>query len=128
MSSKSVEAVVAAALALASCATIPDPREMAKACDVKYRVSNPAAANVARASPDLRLDAGLRAFGPGVYACVVATITASGELRDAKVVEASQPAFGEYFLEIVKRGHYVAATSATGEPLTTTAVMSASSW
>jgi hypothetical protein len=98
---------------------------MAKACETRYRIALPAGASEAKPATAIRLDVNaLRPFDRA-YACVVATISASGDMQGARIAEADPQQFGEYLLQVVKRTRFVHGTAANGEPLETTVVVTA---
>ena len=88
---------------LSSCAAMPDVENLSQACQAKYRVDLPTGATAAAPVPPLRIRPQPRGAG---YACVTISVSESGSVSDARLLEASPPEFGEYFLTLVTQSRY----------------------
>jgi hypothetical protein len=88
---------------LSGCATVPDVENLSRECQAKYRIALPSGATAAAPVPPLRIRPQPRGAG---YACVTLFVSETGTVSDARLLEASPPEFGEYFLTLVAQSRY----------------------
>jgi hypothetical protein len=107
------------------CASVPNVDVLSAACQQRYKPALPDGAVAAGALQPLRLDpARMHAVARPVYACVAATVTESGEVKGASVLETNSAEFAQYFRGVVEHGRYQAATY-RGAPMVSQVIFSA---
>jgi len=108
-------------LVAAGCAGL-DMRAINQECQRKYGVALPEGAILAKPVVPMRIAPQRRENY--AYACVVVTVNEMGVVTQARLAETDSPAFGEYFLNLVKATKFHP-TIIGGKAATHTSVISA---